>query len=216
MRIVTLFCLILLAVSTRQSIQAADAPLRIAVFEADVTPPIGAPLCDAAVPPAKEIVDRLAARGVVLLSADKPVVLCAFDWVGMGNSGYDTFREGLAAAAGTTPDRVAINCLHPHDAPGCDFLADELLASFGLSNKLFDVAFARVALQRTAEAVTASLKQPRDVTNVGYGKGKVEQVASNRRIMGPDGKVKAVRWSAMPDAAIRAEPEGTIDPTCTS
>ena len=30
--------------------------------------------------------------------------------------------------------------------------------------------------------------------------------------MGPDGKVRAVRWTATPDAAIRAEPEGTIDP----
>ena len=35
-----------------------DAPLRIATFRADVTPPLGAPLCDALVPPAKEIVDH--------------------------------------------------------------------------------------------------------------------------------------------------------------
>lgn len=191
---------------------AADGPLRVAVFEADVTPPIGAPLCDAQVPPAKEIVDPLSVRGIVLLTSEKPIVLCAFDWVGMGNSGYDVFREGLAAAAGTTPDRVAVHCLHQHDAPGCDFLADEILAAQGLGNKLFDVPFARTALQRTADAIRGALKQPREVTRVGYGKGKVEQVASNRRVMGPDGKVKAVRWSAMPDAAIRAEPEGTIDP----
>jgi len=37
-------------------------------------------------------------------------------------------------------------------------------------------------------------------------------VASNRRILGDDGKVKAVRWSATVDAAVRAEPEGVIDP----
>jgi hypothetical protein len=37
-------------------------------------------------------------------------------------------------------------------------------------------------------------------------------VASNRRILGPDGKVRAVRYTSCPDPALRAEPEGTIDP----
>jgi hypothetical protein len=37
-------------------------------------------------------------------------------------------------------------------------------------------------------------------------------VASNRRIFGPDGKVRAVRYTATPDPKLRAEPEGTIDP----
>ena len=52
---------------------------------------------------------------------------------------------------------------------------------------------------------------PRNVTHVGVGKGRVEQVASNRRIIGPDGMSKAVRWSATKSAEIRAEPEGLID-----
>src|SRR5262245_8224363 len=160
-----------------------DIPLKIALFQADVTPPLGAPLCDALVPPAKEIVDRLSARGVVLLSADKPVVLCAVDWVGIGNSGYDAFREALARAAGTTRERVAVHCLHQHDAPGCDFAADELLVPLGLGNKLFDVSFAHTAIGRIAEALKTSLGQARVVTHVGYGRGKVEQVASNRRVL---------------------------------
>jgi hypothetical protein len=193
-------------------VAAADAAIQIAVFEADITPPLGAPLCDALVVPAKEIVDPLKARGVVLLSAEQPIVLCACDWVGIGNSGYDQFREALAAAAGTTRERVAVHCLHQHDAPGCDFAADELLIPYGLGNKIFDVAFARAAIGRVAEAVTTSLKRARPVTHVGYGKGKVEQVASNRRVPGPDGNVKYVRYSATKDPVIRAEPEGTIDP----
>jgi hypothetical protein len=40
----------------------------------------------------------------------------------------------------------------------------------------------------------------------------VKEVASNRRILGPDGKVRAVRYTATKDAALRAEPEGVIDP----
>jgi hypothetical protein len=191
---------------------AADESLRIATFEADITPPIGAPLCDGLVPPAKEIVDPLSARGVVLLGEGQPVVLCAMDWVGVGNSGYDAFRTALATAAGTSRDRVAVHCLHQHDAPGCDFEADEILSKHGLGGKLFDPAAVRQAIRRVAAAVEKAVKSPRPVSHVGIGKARVEQVASNRRVMGPDGKVKYVRYTATKDPKIRAEPEGVIDP----
>jgi hypothetical protein len=67
-------------------------PLWIAPFEADITPPIGAPLCDALVQPAKQIDDPLFARGLVIFPDGKPIVLCALDWVGIGNTGHDAFR----------------------------------------------------------------------------------------------------------------------------
>jgi hypothetical protein len=192
--------------------RGADSPLRIALFEADITPPLGSPLCDALVKPAKEIVDPLLARGIVLLTDDKPVVLCALDWVGIGNSGHTAFRDALAKAAGTTRDHVCVHCLHQHDAPGCDFQADEVLAAHGLGNQLFNVAFARKAIERVAGAVAKSIQHPQTATHLSVGKAKVEQVASTRRVMGPDGKVKYVRYSATKDPKIRAVPEGLIDP----
>ncbi|MBI1899811.1 MAG: hypothetical protein HYS13_01700 [Planctomycetia bacterium] len=197
---------------TVNSFGVAAEPLRIATFQADVTPPLGAPLCDALVKPAAEIVDPLSARGVVLFGAGKPIVLCAVDWVGIGNGGHDAFREALAKSAETTPDRVAVHCLHQHDAPGCDFDAEALLAANGLSGKLFHVAFARQAIERVAAAAAESVKSPRNVTHVGAGRGRVNEVAATRRVMGDDGKVKYVRYSSCKDEKIRAEPEGTIDP----
>jgi hypothetical protein len=193
-------------------VRAGDAPLRIAVFQADVTPPLGAPLCDALVKPAKEIVDPLSARGVVFLTGQQPIVLCAVDWVGIGNSGYDEFRAALAKAAGTTRERVAVHCLHQHDAPGCDFEADAVLRPFGLGDKLFDAAFARQAIERVAQAVRRALEKPVIVTHIAFSQAKVSEVASNRRVMGPDGKVKYVRYSSTKDPKVRAEPEGLIDP----
>ena len=60
---------------------AQDKPLRIATFEVDVTPPIGTPLCDGLVIPAKEIVDPLTARGLVIFSEGKPIgVICHGPW----------------------------------------------------------------------------------------------------------------------------------------
>ena len=194
------------------SMHAGETPLKIAVFEADVTPPIGTPLCDGLVMPAKEVVDPLSARGIILFSSEKPIVLCAVDWVGVGNEGHRKFREALAKAAGTTIERVAVHCLHQHDAPGCDFEADALLATHKLGGKLFDPVFARKAIDRVAKAVEKAAQKPQTVTHIGLGKAKVEEVASARRVMGPDGKVKYVRYSSTKDPKIRAEPEGVIDP----
>ena len=193
--------------------QSADArPLAICTFQADATPPLGSPLCDAAVPAAQQIVDPLSARGVVLLGDEKPIVLCAVDWVGIGNGGYDAWREALARAAGTSVDRVALHTLHQHDAPGCDFEAEDLLAARGLSGAMFHVAFARQTIDKVAAAVRQSLAAPKEVTHLGIGVGRVAQVASNRRVMGPDGKVKFIRYSSCASEEIRAAPEGVIDP----
>lgn len=200
----------LLAIGT--ATRPDEKPLRIATFEADVTPPLGTPLCDALVPPAKEIVDPLSARGVILFTNDKPIVLCAVDWVGIGNSGHTAFRDALAKAAGTTRERVCVHCLHQHDAPGCDFEADDLLAKHKLGGKLFDPEAARKAIDRVARSVAKAAAAPRNVTHIGVGKAKVVEVASARRVMGPDDKVKFVRYSSCRDEKIRAEPEGVIDP----
>lgn len=192
--------------------RAADGPLRLAPFRVDATPPVGAPLCDALVPPVKTVDDRLSARGVVLLGADKPIVLCAVDWVGIGNGGHDAWREALAAAAGTTAERVAVHTLHQHDAPGCDFSVEELLAPRGLGGKLFHVAHAKATIEATAKAVRDACARPQTVTHLGLGQATVERVASNRRVLGPDGKVQHVRYSACKNPDAIAAPEGTIDP----
>ncbi len=191
---------------------AAAEMLRITAFQADVTPPIGTPLCNGNCRPAKRVDRPLRARGVVLLGKGSPIVLCAVDWVVISNGGYEAYREALAEAARTSPERVVVHSVHQHDAPGCDFTVEKLLNPRGLSGGMFDPVFARRAIARTADALRRSLTQPRDVTHIGLGKAKVEKVASSRRILGPDGKIKYVRLSCCRNAKVRAMPEGTIDP----
>jgi hypothetical protein len=187
--------------------------LRVTTFRADVTPPIGTPLCDALVQPAKEINDPLSARGIVLEADDeRPVVLVAVDWVGIGNEGHDVWRASIATACGTTRDRVCVHALHQHDAPGCDFLAERIAAQAGLAGQEFSVEFAREAIRRVAAAAGDALAELEPVTQIGVGKARVEKVASNRRIVGLDGKVLHGRMTATRDAKVRAFPEGTIDP----
>lgn len=198
-------------------VAAAPAPpaaqLQVASFAVDVTPPIGSPLCDGLVPAASHIDDPLSARGIILLPTEQaPIVLVAVDWVGIGNEGHDAWRKAIAASAGTAIDRVSVHALHQHDAPGCDFAADRIAAEVGLAGKEFDVAFATRAIGRVADEVRAAMQRAESVSHVGYGQAIVEQVASNRRLLGADGKVEHVRFTACRDPELRARPEGTIDP----
>ena len=187
----------------------AAGPLRVGTFDVDASPPVGSPL---AYDPTKGVQTPLSCRGIVLAGAGKPIVLCAVDWIGIANGGQTVFREALARAAGTEPQRVAVHTLHQHDAPRCDFAADELLKPYGLGGTGFDPDFARDVVKRAAAAVKAALDRAKPVTHLGIGSGIVEKVASNRRILGPDGKVKYTRWTATKDPKIRAFPVGMIDP----
>lgn len=191
------------------SAPAEDAALKIATFEADASPPIGSPLW---YDRTSEVQMPLTARGIVILSDQKPIVLCAVDWIGIANGGYTEWREELAKAAETSVQRVAVHTLHQHDAPGCDFTMEDVLAAYGLDGKKSDAQFARRTIAHTAAAIRQAIKDPQPVTHMGLGKGKVEKVASNRRVIGQDGKIKFWRGSTTRDSAARAEPEGTIDP----
>ena len=188
---------------------AADEPLRIGVFDVDASPPVGSPM---AYDPTDEVLIPLSCRGIVIVGAGQPIVLCAIDWIGVANESHAAFRGALAEAAGTSPARVAVHALHQHDAPACDFSADRLLAQQGISHHFYDTPFARQVMRRAAEAVARAKEQAVPVTHVGLGEAEVEKVASNRRILGEDGKVQHVRWTATTDPAIRAAPVGTIDP----
>jgi hypothetical protein len=196
--------LLLLSVSS-----ALADDLRVGVFRVDVSPPLGSPVAYA---PARKIEDPLSARGIVLLGAEKPIVLCAVDSIGIGNEGFEQWREALANAVGTTPSRVSIHVLHQHDAPRHDFTVERILDGAGLGGTRFDVAYMRECIAKTSQAVAAAAKEAPICTRLEIGKAKVDKVASNRRILGPDNKVKIVRYSASKIPAAIEAPEGVIDP----
>ncbi len=224
---ISLFVSSLLFVAT--TVQAQG--LRLAVFDVDATPPVGSLLAYDPVKGQGEL--GLRCRGVILLGAGssreitpagksaaaadtisqgEPIILCSLDWIGVSNDSQDVFRQTLAAAAGTTVQRVAVHTLHQHDAPECDFGAEKLLRDHHLPPGRYDSAYARALLERLTAAVRAAMKEARPLTHFGLGRAEVREVASNRRIFGPNGKVRATRYTATKDPALRAAPEGVIDP----
>ncbi len=192
--------------------RAAAGNLGIAPFRFDVSPPLGHSCCGGWITPVVGYDDPQEAIGFVLTGAGKPIVICAVDWTGILNSGHLEWRTGLAEAAGTTPDRVAVHCVHQHNAPMACLDAERITQQHEGLPHIVDVDFFRRCIDAGREAITTALSQTRPLTHIATGQGVVQQVAANRRILGPDGKVRAMRGSASKDEALRAEPEGLIDP----
>lgn len=186
--------------------------LHLSTFTADVTPPLGHPLCGGWIEPVRAVDEALEARGVVLLGMGRPVVLCAVDWCGLRNEAFDAWRRALAEAVHTVAANVAVHCVHAHNAPFADLEAERLLEAVPGAPRSLGLPFFERVVRRTAAAARASLARTEALTHVGTGRARVESVASNRRILGPDGRVKYVRYSATKDAKVRHEPEGLIDP----
>ena len=194
------------------NLHAAEVGLRIATFEVDVTPPLESPLCHGNVMPVKQIVTPLLARGLVILGSGQPIVLCALDWVALANASNVIIRETIAKAVGTTSERVAVHTVHQHDAPGSDLDTERLLAEHGLGGRFSNAQLDQRMFQAIAEAARDCMNKAENVTQVGFGSGTIEKVASNRRVLGPDGRVAFTRMSASKHPQAATAPEGTIDP----
>ncbi len=194
-----------------QTATEAEPKVKLASFDVDATPPLGSAMAYQPVRRLDEL--TLRCRGVVLIGAGDPIVLCAVDWIGIANGGHDAFRQALATAAKTSPDRVAVHTLHQHDAPACDFTAEDIIKELKIPGySRFDGNFHRQVIERASKAIADSIQQATAITHYGVGTGLVKEVASQRRIAGPDGKIRATRTSTTKDPLLRAEPEGVIDP----
>ncbi len=187
--------------------------LHLASFRFDVTPPIGHSLCGGWIKPVSGFDDPLEAIGYVLLGAGKPIVFCAVDWTGTLNDAHVQWRTALAEAAGTTPDHVALHCVHQHNAPFVCFDAAQRVEAQRDLPRVFEKDFFRRTLDQGRAAIAEAIKRARPVTHVAHGEARVVEVASNRRVARDStGRITTMRGSASKDAALIALPEGLIDP----
>ena len=193
---------------------AADKPgnLRLATFRFDVTPPEGHSLCGGWIRPVVGVDDPLEAMGYVLLGIGKPIVVCAVDWTGLANSAHIQWRKALADAARTTIDRVAVQCVHQHNAPFACMDAQAIVQEQGDLPDIVNPVFFDRCLKNAGDAVTKSLKKTTPVTHIAHGEARVEKVAANRRIIGLNGKLISQRGSSSRKPEHHRFPEGLIDP----
>jgi hypothetical protein len=198
--------------NAQQESSGSQPSLQIAPFRFDVTPPLGHSLCGGWIQPAKVIEDPLEAIGFVLLGAGDPLVICSVDWTGLLNDAHRQWCQSLAQAAGTSLDRVAVQCVHQHDAPFVCLDAQAIVARHADLPPMFDVDFFHRCLDAGRAAVQQAIPKAVPLTHVGYGQSAVNQVASNRRMENLTGRVASMRGSSSRDPVHQCLPEGLIDP----
>jgi hypothetical protein len=134
-------------------------------------------------------------------------------WTGILNSAHVEWRTALAKAAGTTPERVAVQCVHQHDAPFVCLDSEKLLVAQHAGLTCVAPAYFQACLERGQHAVREAITKARSVTHVASGEAKVDRIAGNRRLdLGPDGRVRRMRGSACRVQELIDLPEGLIDP----
>ena len=107
--------LIALLIFLGPSFSARAAEFQIATFTVDVTIPIGHPCMGGGISLARAVADPLFAKGVVLTGAEKPFVVIAFDWCEIRGTSFEKWKQALALAAETEPQRVLVTCIHHDD-----------------------------------------------------------------------------------------------------
>ena len=189
---------------------AAEATgLRLATFCVDVTPPLGSPSYGGK--PLETVETPLLAKGIVLDDGKQRVVLCAVDWCGLCASTHGLFRSKIAEAAATDVSNVAVHTVHQHTAPYIPTGALEVRDRAGNPIDEADPPVIRQVADRLAAGVKEAVTRFQPFNAIGTGQAKVDRVASARRILTEEGKIRT-RWSACTDPDLRAEPEGRIDP----
>lgn len=196
-----------------QHLFAGDPPaaLSVGVFSCEVTPPVGHPLCGGWIKPLEAVDDPLLAKGIVLSDGCTRYVICSVDWCLLQTTAHDRFTQKIAAAAEVPVRQVSVHTVHQHNAPIADARAQELLDALPQAPKHLDLAFLDQVTDRVASAVRAACGRMQPVTQIGAGRARVEQFASNRRVRLADGEVH-VRYSSTKDPVLQAAPEGLIDP----
>jgi len=168
---------------------------RLATFSTDVTIPLNHRCMGVLPTKSKRVSDPLLAHGFVLSDGKQKVVLCALDWCEIRNGAFDQWREALAKAAGTVRENVLVTALHQHDAPVVDRDAAKILATVGLTDELYHVAWHDKTLARVSQAVRDSLDLATPVTHFGISETPVLRIASNRRVVLENGTVTYSRGS---------------------
>lgn len=204
MRPALIGCVLALAVLALPS----PAELKVAAFRADMTPRPGEPLIW--VKPASEVMDPLWAKGVILDDGRKRVVICAVDWCGIGGTIHGALRARMAAAAGTSVSRVALQSVHQHTAPYVDGSAYEVMRSAGDPPLLMSPEFLKEAGERLAQSIAQAVTRLESFDHVGTGIAEVERVASARRIL-HEGRLLTRFSTGGKDPLMAQLPEGPVD-----
>lgn len=186
------------------------APLRVAAFACDATPPLGEPMLW--MNPLQKVVTPLLAKGIVLEDGTNRYVLCVFDWCLIGNESNVNFRRALADAVGTPVSRVSVHTVHQHAAPYADEGAHRLLDTAPQPTIHLSSNYLAQLRTRLAGAASEAVKHLEVFDRIGTSEAKVDRVGSQRRLHDENGKLYLRFSTGALQKKLADAPEGDLDP----
>jgi len=182
--------------------------LKLGTFTVDCTPPVGSGVSFGITGGATTGVrDPLLLRGFVLEDKNHRCLIATMDFCGLMNSAYGNLVEALAKAVNAPEERVVIHCIHQHDAPLLNYEIETYL-----NFETYPRQWWTDVLEKCAQSAAECLDRLVAISSLGYNETRLHGYASNRRIMGRDGKVAGMRYSRCSDDSLRNKPVGVIDP----
>lgn len=181
--------------------------LKIAPFLIDVTPPVGFNLSYGI---NQKVHSPIYIRGVAVDDGTTKAALAACDFLFVAGSALETWKKTIADAIGTLPENVFPHSVHQHDSVLAYPELNALVRKHLKQDFFADDYFEKVT-EDLKTAVRKAVKTWKTVKNIAVSEERLQGLASNRRLLGPDGKIKAMRWSGA-DEKLQKYPVGLIDP----
>lgn len=195
-------------VSRGQPTIAADmSRITLRTFSVDVTPPVGDFTCGGLHGlRATGVEQKLSLRGFILEQDGRRYAVASVEFCYLCGRSYDRFVAAIAEAADTPLSHASLHAVHTHDAP---LVYEEVHALIDEPNGLHNEAWFSKVMTDTQAAIRAA--EPCEVAAFSTASYPVYQFASSRRVILDDGECH-IRFSTCGDPAVRAAPEGLIDP----
>ena len=153
----------------------------------------------------RRVIEDIFARAVVISAGSRTVAVVLLDVNAIDRAQADPIRRAVCRAIGLPPHALALACTHNHS--GGLHLVAWVLQRPNAQKKTY-LEFLR---RQVLEAVRQAWRTRRPMA-WGWARGRVTDLARNRRLQTPDGRVRTLRradplsWPLMDDPAVTAGP----------
>ena len=183
--------------------------LRAGFARRDITPRLGMRNSLGVTCSVTEVWDPLYATALYLEQGRERVVVVGADVCAFLDAADREIRGAVARLLALEPERVVLNASHTHSGPYLSTEAGDLIARHGLV--VIEPEYVRSLTDRIVDAAAEAAARAQRA-RLGFGRGRVERVASNRRVRSPGGAT--IHRYGRPPLELQSLPEGLIDPEC--
>ena len=152
----------------------------------------------------ERVIEDVYARSTVISSGGQTIAIVLLDLMAIDRSQAEPIRRDVCRALGIPPEALMIACTHNHS---CAHLTSWML----LRPDPRKTQYLEFLRQQVVEGVRQAREAQQPAT-WSWARGRVTDLARNRRLKTPDGKVRTLRrgdpasWPLMDDPAVTAGP----------